>query len=104
MTTDLVRLPWVGHRSRRWEPEPLRWLGVNVGASAAAGRRRRGPDGAVTGAAGAGRLDAARSAPLTGRLNGRGSAGIVVRDVGAYSQASKNVVRSRPVTSARPGR
>ncbi len=21
-------LPWVGHASRRWEPEPLRWLGV----------------------------------------------------------------------------
>ena len=29
--TELTRLPWVGHRSRRWEPEPLRWLGVNVG-------------------------------------------------------------------------
>jgi len=29
--TDLVRLPWVGHRSRRWEPEPLRWLQVNAG-------------------------------------------------------------------------
>lgn len=28
--TDLVRLPWVGHRSPRWEPEPLRWLGVNL--------------------------------------------------------------------------
>ncbi|MFG2038369.1 NAD(P)/FAD-dependent oxidoreductase [Dactylosporangium sp. NPDC048998] len=28
--TDLVRLPWVGHRSPRWEPEPLRWLGVNT--------------------------------------------------------------------------
>jgi glycine/D-amino acid oxidase-like deaminating enzyme len=24
--TDLVSLPWVGHRSRRWEPEPLRYL------------------------------------------------------------------------------
>jgi glycine/D-amino acid oxidase-like deaminating enzyme len=24
--TDLVRLPWVGHRSRQWEREPLRWL------------------------------------------------------------------------------
>jgi glycine/D-amino acid oxidase-like deaminating enzyme len=24
----LVRMPWVGHRSRSWEPEPLRWLGV----------------------------------------------------------------------------
>jgi len=29
--TDLVRLPWVGHRSRRWEPEPMRWLGINLG-------------------------------------------------------------------------
>lgn len=26
----LTRLPWVGHRSRRWEPEPLRWLGANA--------------------------------------------------------------------------
>jgi glycine/D-amino acid oxidase-like deaminating enzyme len=24
--TDLVTLPWVGHRSPRWEPEPLRYL------------------------------------------------------------------------------
>jgi glycine/D-amino acid oxidase-like deaminating enzyme len=29
--TDLVRLPWVGHRWPRWEPEPLRWLGINAG-------------------------------------------------------------------------
>ncbi len=29
--SDLVRLPWVNHRSRRWEPEPLRWVGVNAG-------------------------------------------------------------------------
>jgi glycine/D-amino acid oxidase-like deaminating enzyme len=28
--TGLTRLPWVGHRSPRWEPEPLRWLGVNA--------------------------------------------------------------------------
>ena len=26
--TDLTGLPWVGHPLRRWEPEPLRWLGV----------------------------------------------------------------------------
>ena len=32
--TDLTRLPWVGHRSRRWEPEPLRWLGMNAGLRA----------------------------------------------------------------------
>ncbi|MCY3910276.1 MAG: FAD-binding oxidoreductase, partial [bacterium] len=24
-----IDLPWVGHRSRQWEPEPLRWLGIN---------------------------------------------------------------------------
>ncbi len=28
--TELVHLPWVGHVSRPWEPEPLRWLGVNA--------------------------------------------------------------------------
>jgi glycine/D-amino acid oxidase-like deaminating enzyme len=27
----VTELPWVGHRSRRWEPEPLRWLLVNAG-------------------------------------------------------------------------
>jgi glycine/D-amino acid oxidase-like deaminating enzyme len=26
--TELTRLPWVGRHVRRWEPEPLRWLGV----------------------------------------------------------------------------
>ncbi len=26
--TPLTGLPWVGHRSPDWEPEPLRWLGV----------------------------------------------------------------------------
>ncbi|HEV7196331.1 MAG TPA: FAD-dependent oxidoreductase [Pedococcus sp.] len=29
--TALTELPWVGHHSRRWEPEPLRWFGVNAG-------------------------------------------------------------------------
>lgn len=33
-TTDLTVLPWVGHRSRAWEPEPLRWLGINAGLRA----------------------------------------------------------------------
>jgi glycine/D-amino acid oxidase-like deaminating enzyme len=32
--SGLTRLPWVGHRSRRWEPEPLRWLGANAGLHA----------------------------------------------------------------------
>ncbi|WP_181387265.1 FAD-binding oxidoreductase [Streptomyces sp. Act143] len=26
--TELTDLPWVGHKVRRWEPEPFRWLGV----------------------------------------------------------------------------
>ncbi|RVU18921.1 FAD-dependent oxidoreductase [Streptomyces antnestii] len=28
--SDLTALPWVGRTSPRWEPEPLRWLGVNA--------------------------------------------------------------------------
>jgi len=32
--SDLTALPWVNHRSRRWEPEPFRWLGVNAGLRA----------------------------------------------------------------------
>jgi glycine/D-amino acid oxidase-like deaminating enzyme len=44
--TELTRLPWVGHCSRRWEPEPLRWLGANalrwVASSADAAETRAG--------------------------------------------------------------
>jgi glycine/D-amino acid oxidase-like deaminating enzyme len=29
--SDLTGLPWVNHRSPDWEPEPLRWLGINAG-------------------------------------------------------------------------
>ncbi|MGO4343802.1 FAD-dependent oxidoreductase, partial [Pedococcus sp. 2YAF34] len=29
--SDLTALPWVNHRSRRWEPEPLRFAGANAG-------------------------------------------------------------------------
>jgi len=29
--TPITQLPWVGHRSRRWEPEPARWAGINAG-------------------------------------------------------------------------
>ena len=45
--TELTRLPWVGHRSRRWEPEPLRWLGVNAGlrAMTLADTEERSPGG-----------------------------------------------------------
>jgi glycine/D-amino acid oxidase-like deaminating enzyme len=32
--SPLADLPWVGHRSPRWEPEPLRWLGANAGLRA----------------------------------------------------------------------
>ncbi|WP_226925188.1 NAD(P)/FAD-dependent oxidoreductase [Georgenia thermotolerans] len=38
--TELVRMPWVGRRARRWEVEPLRWLAVRAvyGAYRAADR------------------------------------------------------------------
>ncbi len=32
--SELTRLPWVDHRSKKWEPEPLRWLGINAGLRA----------------------------------------------------------------------
>jgi glycine/D-amino acid oxidase-like deaminating enzyme len=28
--TELTDLPWVGHTARRWEPEPLRWIGARL--------------------------------------------------------------------------
>ena len=30
-STERTALPWVNRRSPKWEPEPLRWLGVNLG-------------------------------------------------------------------------
>jgi glycine/D-amino acid oxidase-like deaminating enzyme len=30
-SSDLTALPWVNHRSPNWEPEPLRFLGSNLG-------------------------------------------------------------------------
>ena len=33
-SSDITALPWVGHGSPRWEPEPLRWLGANAGLRA----------------------------------------------------------------------
>jgi glycine/D-amino acid oxidase-like deaminating enzyme len=47
--TELTVLPWVGHTSRSWEPEPLRWLGVRSvyrlyrAADRAEARRPAGP-------------------------------------------------------------
>jgi glycine/D-amino acid oxidase-like deaminating enzyme len=44
--SEHTRLAWVGHRSRQWEPEPLRWLGINtarrLAASADAAELRSG--------------------------------------------------------------
>ncbi len=34
--SELTGLPWVNHISPRWEPEPLRWLGMNAGLRAMA--------------------------------------------------------------------
>jgi len=48
----LTRLPWVGHRSRRWEPEPLRWLGVRGALALPAAIDRREAAGRGPGLAG----------------------------------------------------
>jgi glycine/D-amino acid oxidase-like deaminating enzyme len=37
---ECTRLCWVGHQSRRWEPEPLRWIGVNSALAAMAAADR----------------------------------------------------------------
>jgi len=48
-TTERTDLPWVGHQSRPWEPEPLRWLGMNAGiALANRGDRAEARTGRVT--------------------------------------------------------
>ncbi|WP_181018922.1 NAD(P)/FAD-dependent oxidoreductase [Streptomyces roseicoloratus] len=39
--TELTTLPWVDHRVRKWEPEPLRWLGVQTMYAAFRGADRR---------------------------------------------------------------
>jgi glycine/D-amino acid oxidase-like deaminating enzyme len=59
-STELTSLSWVNHRSPDWEPEPLRWLGVNgsLWAMTAAD-----PEEARTG-------KASRRAALLGRLLG----------------------------------
>jgi len=44
--SDLTTLPWVGHRSPRWEPEPLRFLGANAGLL---GMRAADSEEAITG-------------------------------------------------------
>ncbi|GAA1884565.1 NAD(P)/FAD-dependent oxidoreductase [Streptantibioticus ferralitis] len=61
--TELTGLPWVGHRVRRWEPEPFRWLGVHglYAAYRAADRREQ--------TARTGRTD--RVAQVADRISGR---------------------------------
>jgi glycine/D-amino acid oxidase-like deaminating enzyme len=39
--TDRTSLPWVQHRWRSWEPEPLRWIGINAGLGLAKAADRR---------------------------------------------------------------
>jgi len=58
--TAITSLPWVGHRSPRWEPEPLRWLGVNAGLQLA---RLADRDEARSGRQ-------SRLGPVLGRLTG----------------------------------
>ena len=96
---ELVRLPWVGHKSRSWEPEPLRWLGVNGTRMAAArsdkvelahrprqpplGRRdRHGPRQALT-VHEAGRLPSAGCRERLGSVRGVDPGGEEVVEVAA---------------------
>ncbi|WP_322411755.1 FAD-dependent oxidoreductase [Microbacterium invictum] len=47
--TDLTRLPWVDQPARRWEIEPLRWLGIQgIYAAYRAADRRESRGGAQT--------------------------------------------------------
>ncbi|MEU6986860.1 FAD-dependent oxidoreductase [Streptomyces sp. NPDC046324] len=61
--TDLTALPWVNHRVRKWEPEPLRWLGVQAmyAAYRTADRQERTTHAAET----------SRIATIADRLSGR---------------------------------
>ncbi|MER6099274.1 FAD-dependent oxidoreductase [Streptomyces sp. NPDC001728] len=61
--TDLTALPWVNHKVRKWEPEPLRWLGVQTMYAAFRGADRREATGHTA------RTD--RVAVVANRLSGR---------------------------------
>jgi len=39
-STELTALPWVNHRSKLWEPEPFRYVGINAGLRLAASADR----------------------------------------------------------------
>ncbi|MER7047335.1 NAD(P)/FAD-dependent oxidoreductase [Streptomyces jumonjinensis] len=62
--TELTGLPWVNHRVRRWEPEPLRWLGVQAMYAAYRGADRRESAGLT--------VETDRIARLADRISGRG--------------------------------
>ena len=47
--TELTRVAFVGHRSRRWEPEPLRWIGINSLAALAKWSDTRRPGSRLAG-------------------------------------------------------
>jgi glycine/D-amino acid oxidase-like deaminating enzyme len=53
-SSALAQLPWVGHHSRPWEPEPFRWIGASMGAwlatAADAAEEKRAKRSAVYGA------------------------------------------------------
>ncbi|MFD0433457.1 NAD(P)/FAD-dependent oxidoreductase [Streptomyces chartreusis] len=61
--TELTDLPWVGHKVRKWEPEPLRWLGVHglYAAYRAADRRESSTPSA----------ESSRAARVADRISGR---------------------------------
>ncbi|MGV9311819.1 NAD(P)/FAD-dependent oxidoreductase [Streptomyces sp. NPDC003691] len=61
--TELTSLPWVGHKVRTWEPEPLRWLGVQALYAAYRGADRR--------EAAARSTETDRVAKLADRISGR---------------------------------
>lgn len=61
--TDLTALPWVNHKVRKWEPEPLRWLGVRTMYAAFRGADHREATGHAA--------TTDRVALLANRLSGR---------------------------------
>ncbi|KQX59515.1 MULTISPECIES: FAD-binding oxidoreductase [unclassified Streptomyces] len=61
--TDLTALPWVNHKVRKWEPEPLRWLGVQTMYAAFRGADRREATGHTA--------QTDRVAVVANRLSGR---------------------------------
>ncbi|MFC3522917.1 NAD(P)/FAD-dependent oxidoreductase [Streptomonospora nanhaiensis] len=60
--TDLTQLPWVGHRVRGWEPEPLRWVGTHLVYGLYRGADRRESDRVSR---------TSRLAEIAGRIAGR---------------------------------